>query len=149
MSEHDHINEDARPDRSIPEPDPMDALIRRERGVRQLPVGATCAICGEINPVLLEVHHIAGAANDQNSVVVLCLNHHRSQSVDQSAAGIDLDSSHQRTIVDRVVAWLRGLGLFFAALALACRDMADWLAALAEGLDANYPAWRELPEADG
>ena len=128
-------------------PDPLDALIRRERKVRRLPPGASCAECGEMNPLLLEVHHIAGFANDPDKVVVLCLNHHRLQSANQRGAGIDLDARHQRSVLDRVVAWLRGLGLFFAALDVACREMADRLSALAGGLDANYPASRELPEA--
>lgn len=135
------------PDRPIPERDPLDALLRRGRKARRLPQDAACAICGETNPLLLEVHHVAGFANDPEMVVVLCLNHHRAQSADQRAAGIDLDSGQDRTLLEQVVAWLRGLALFFAALAIACRDMADRLAALTAQLDANYPRWRELPEA--
>jgi hypothetical protein len=147
MSERNRANQ--QPERLVLVPDPMDALLRRERMVRKLPTDAACAICGETDAVLLETHHIAGAANDADSVVVLCLNHHRQQTVDQRAAGIDLDSRQSRALLDRVVSWLRGLGLFFASLALGCRQMADSLAALAEGLDANYPAWRTLPEATG
>lgn len=134
-------------DRSIPERDPLDALLRRERKVRRLPQDAACAICGETDPLLLEVHHVAGFANDPGMVAVLCLNHHRAQSADQRAAGIDLDSDHNRTLLERAVAWLRGLALLFAALTVACREMADRLAALTAELDANYPRWRELPEA--
>jgi len=127
----------------------MDALVRRERKVRRLPPNAACAFCGEMNPLVLEVHHIAGHSNDPDKTVVLCLNHHRAQSADQKAAGIDLDADHDRTLVDRMVAWLRGLGLFFSGLAKSCVEMADGLAAFSLGLDANYPAWRTMPEAEG
>ena len=132
----------------IPEPDPADAMLRRERKARRLPPGAACVICGETDPLLLEVHHIAGAANDPGSTVVLCLNHHRQQSADQGAAGVDLDSRRTRTLLERIVSWLRGLALFFAMLATGCRDMADRLAAFVEELDANFPGWRALPKAN-
>jgi hypothetical protein len=129
--------------------DPMDSLIRRERKVRRLPPNAACAFCGETNPLVLEVHHIAGVANEAEATVVLCLNHHRTQSADQKAVGVDLDAGRERTVLDRVVAWLRGLGLFFTGLAKSCWEMADRLAAFSVGLDANYPGWRTMPEADG
>jgi hypothetical protein len=135
---------DPPPGRAIPDPDPLDALLRRERKARRLPPDAACVICGESNPLLLEVHHVAGFANDPEMVVVLCLNHHRLQSADQRGAGIDLNVRHERSLPERVVAWLRGVALFLAALAVACREMADRLAAFSERLDANYPGWREL-----
>jgi hypothetical protein len=147
MSEPDLAGGSAGVRGSVSERDPMDALIRRERATRKLPEGAACLRCGETNPILLEVHHYAGNANDQQATVVLCLNHHRLQSVDQRAAGVELDSRKDRSLVDRIVSWLRGLGLLFAALAHACREMSDRLAALGEGLDAQLPAWRTLPEA--
>lgn len=128
-------------------PDPTAALLRRERARRKLPTGAACAICGESNPLVLEVHHIAGRANLPEETVVLCLNHHRQQSADQRAAGINLENGPARSLVDRAAAWLRGLALFFAALSDACRDMADRLGRFASGLDANYPGWRQMPEA--
>lgn len=127
--------------------DPMDALIRRERKVRRLPLDAACVICGEIDPVVLEQHHIAGVVNESDEKVVMCLNHHRQQSVNQRAAGVDLDGDHQRTVLDRVIAWLRGLGLLFGALAGGCRLMSDRLVTFSGGLDANYPPWRTIPEA--
>ncbi|MGI8557666.1 MAG: hypothetical protein ACR2ND_05070 [Solirubrobacteraceae bacterium] len=98
---------------------------------------------------MLEVHHIAGHANEPDKTVVLCLNHHRTQSADQKAVGIDLEADHDRTCIDRIVAWLRGLGLFFSGLAKSCAEMADRLAAFSLGLDANYPMWRTMPEAEG
>jgi hypothetical protein len=134
---------------SVPVPDPMDALIRRERAARRLPSGAACAQCGETNPILLELHHIAGIANECDERVVLCLSHHRLQSADQRAVGIDLDSGHERALLDRAAAWLLGLGLLFAALAKRCREMADRLTTLSGALDANFQAWRTMPEANG
>jgi hypothetical protein len=123
-------------------------LLRHERKARRLPPNAVCAVCGESDPRLLEVHHVAGAANDPESTVVLCLNHHRQQSADQRAAGVDLDPRRIRTLLERIVSWLRGLALFFAMLATGCRDMADRLAAFIEELDANFPGWRTLPKAN-
>jgi hypothetical protein len=128
--------------------DPIDALLRQERARRRLPPGAVCAICGEGNPVLLESHHVAGKANLSRETVVLCLNHHREQSANQRAAGIDLNAEGERSMLDRVVAWLRGLALFFARLSTSCREMADRLARVASGLDANYPGWRTMAEAN-
>jgi hypothetical protein len=127
--------------------DPTDALLRRERARRRLPPDAACSMCGESDPLVLEIHHLAGRANLPEETVVLCLNHHRRQSADQRAAGIDLDAGSARSLVDRAAAWLGGLALFFAALSVACRDMADRLSRLASGLDANYPGWRHMPEA--
>ena len=115
----------------------MSALLRQERAARRLPPGAACAQCGETDPVLLELHHVAGRANDQDLVVVLCLNHHRLQTVSQTAAGIDLDSRHERSAPERVVAWLRGMKLMFMSLAHGCEEMADRLAAFIPGSDAN------------
>lgn len=129
--------------------DPIAALVRRERAVRRLPLNAACASCGETNPLVLEVHHIAGRANERDKTVVLCLNHHRTQSADQQAVGVDLEADRDRTCIDRIVAWLRGLGLFFSNLAKSCAEMADRLAAFSLGLDANYPAWRTMPQATG
>jgi hypothetical protein len=104
-------------------------------------------VCGETNPLVLELHHVAGKANLPDGTVVLCLNHHREQSADQRAAGIDLDGGQGCSMLHRVVAWLRGLALLFARLSTTCRDMADRLARFASALDANYPGWRTIPEA--
>ncbi len=98
--------------------------------------------------MLLELHHIAGRPNHEESAVVLCLNHHRQQSTKQAAAGIDLDSRHAWSFPDRLVAWLRGLALLFSALARTCREMADRLAAFIARLDADFPEWRNQPEPE-
>src|SRR5437016_6032999 len=121
--------------RSPPRPDPMSALLRQERAVRRLPPGAACAECGETDPVLLELHHLAGRANDEELVVVLCLNHHRRQSVNQTAVGVDLAAGQERSVPDRVVALLRGMALMFNSLAQGCGQMADRLTAFIAGLD--------------
>jgi hypothetical protein len=119
--------------RPVPARDPLNAIVRRSRAARRLPPDAACAQCGETNPVLLEVHHIAGVANDEQAVVVLCLNHHRLQTVDQRAAGVDLEWDPARREPEQVISWLRGLALFFSSLAQTCRQMADRLAAFLEG----------------
>lgn len=125
----------------------MDAIVRRARAIRRLPAGAACVLCGESDPVVLEEHHVAGITNDTDATIVLCLNHHRQQTASQRGVGVGLDSGPDRTLLDRLVSWLRGLGLFFAALGQQCVRSADRLAALARGLDAELPAWRALPEA--
>jgi hypothetical protein len=80
--------------------------------------------------------------------VVLRLNHHQQQSTKQAAPGIDLDSRHERSVPDRLVAWLLGLALMFSALAPACLAMADGLATHIARLDADFPEWRNHPEID-
>jgi hypothetical protein len=126
----------------------MDALLRLERAIRRLPEDAACVVCGETDPVLLELHHIAGRPNDEELVVVLCLNHHRQQSVRQRASGVDLDFRHDRTVPERAISLLRGLALMFTSVAVGCRWMADQLGACSARLDADFPEWRTPPDTD-
>ena len=137
------------------DPDPIGADKRRARRSRPLPPDAACVYCGEQNPLLLrpvkrgvlEPHHPAGESNDPDLVVVLCLTHHQLNTMGQLAAGVDLERNHERTVLDRLVSLLRGLAVFFASLATSLVGWADRLAALIQVFDAQWPAWRALPQA--
>lgn len=136
--------------------DPMGNDLRRERRARVLPRDAACVMCGETNPEILmqaeapsvlELHHLAGKANDPDLLVVLCLNHHRVQTARQPGYGVELSRDPQRTSIEKLVSMLRSLGLFLVELGKAMVAKADDLAAHVAGLDAHYPAWRAMPSA--
>jgi hypothetical protein len=132
------------------EPDPIGADLRHKRACQRVPAGSVCVICGRGEPAglreakrsLLEQHHLAGRENDGKLTVVLCLYCHRLQTVRQQTVGIALDPDADRTAVERVIALLRGLALFFQSLGLACVEWADRLAAHVARLDAHSPEWR-------
>ncbi len=133
------------------EPDPIATDMQHARRVRKTKASAVCCLCGATNPAvlresrrsILEEHHLAGEANDASLTVTLCLNCHREQSSRQRGMGIELERDDGRTEVERLASFLRGLALFFAALASSLVAFADGLAAHLARLDADWPAWRE------
>ncbi len=112
--------------------------------------GAACVLCGESDPdvlvagrrVLIELHHVAGAANDAAAVVPLCRNCHAVATERQRDAGVDLTRREDRHLLERLEAALRSLGTFLALLAERCLAWADGVAAVVSGLDTAMPGWR-------
>lgn len=135
-------------------PDPIGADLRKERPARRVRAGAVCVACGEADPVVLkagksviEAHHIAGRANDPGTTVDLCLNCHRKVTNSQRDVGVPLSADPSRGLLERVIAWLRGLAVFLQHLAGKMIDLAHQLERLLLSLDAHCPGWRELSEA--
>ncbi len=53
---------------------------RRQRAIERLGTkNPTCAFCAESDPIVLERHHLAGRAYDEDTIIV-CRNHHRKLS---------------------------------------------------------------------
>lgn len=125
------------------DPDPIGRDLGREHARRRLPAGAACVLCGEQDEEtlssrargetgvsVLELHHIAGAANDEETVV-LCLNCHRRMSARMPGYGVDLRWRDRAPGPERLVPVLRGLAVFFEQLAAA---MVRWAHDLASGI---------------
>jgi hypothetical protein len=135
-------------------PDPIGADVRRERAARRISAGSVCVACGEADPAvlkggrsLIEAHHIAGSANDRATAADVCLNCHRRLTNAQRDVGVSLAEDPSRTLLERVVGWVRGLAVFCQHLADRLLDVSHQLERLLAGLDANYPGWRTLQEA--
>jgi hypothetical protein len=133
--------------------------IRKEvrREVKRLRLGPgprSCAVCGERDVIVLkrtsrrlvEFHHLAGEANDPDLGVFLCLTHH-AVCTELMRSGIPLGRAERRSLLERLVAVLRGLSIFFELAAKLLAWWADALAALVGDLDAKYPGWRRLDNA--
>ena len=136
-----------------PDPDPIGSATRAVHRRRRLPPDAACALCGEINPViltsephthLLEEHHVAGRDNDEELDVVLCLNCHTKLSAGQHDVGV-YTATPAPTALERLILAMRSLGLFCEALAEACYRWAEHLAQTVSALDQYIPQWRTLP----
>jgi len=132
-------------------PDPVGRDLTRARAKRRLAPDAACLLCGERDPEVLrehpgssvpasvlEVHHLAGRANDPDLTVVLCLNHHRMISARMPSYGVALSIDADRSIAEQLVSLLRGLAVFFEQLAAA---LMGWAHQLAEsiGRDGGQP----------
>jgi hypothetical protein len=111
-------------------------------------------ICGEADVVVLkggrsvlEAHHIAGRTNDPDTTAHVCLNCHRKLTNAQRDVGVPLGKDPARNLPERLVAWLRGLGVFCEHLARQLLEAAHKLETLIRGLDREWPDWRTLPEA--
>jgi len=130
--------------------------IRRE--VRRLRLGndvRACVLCGEVDHDLLrrasrrliEFHHLAGEANDPELGVFLCLTHHAWCTEAMRDAGVPLAHAESRSLLERLVAVLQGLAIFFQLAATLLTVWADQLAAFVGALDENHPEWRRLQDA--
>jgi hypothetical protein len=137
-----------------PEPDPIANDLRNERRSRRLPPDATCALCGEteipilgnhkVSRSLLEMHHVAGQANDDDLVVVLCRNCHGKATAEQQDVGA-LVAGRRSSCVEAMKLALVSLGTLFSLLAAACFRWSAQLAQMIGVLDEQTPDWRTLP----
>ena len=130
----------------LPEPHPIKADRRRARKRAKLPPNATCCICGETDPEVLEVQHVLGEEAEPDVTTVMCRNDHARQTGaqhDQKVLPLPGPARRRDTIVEVVERILRGLAVFAHALAQALIGYADGLRALVTGLDLDHPDWRE------
>ncbi len=117
-------------------PDPIQNDVRKTRRLRILGPDAACGLCGQANPAalirvnrsVLEVHHLAGEANDADLTVVLCRNCHAIHHEALRDLGVDL-TRDDRPRMDLLAAVLRGLASFFALLGASLLAWADEVAA--------------------
>ncbi len=103
-----------------------------------------CIHCGE--PASAD-HHCAGRANDNNLTAPVCDDMHREADADLRSAGVDLSHDAPRTMLERLIDVLIGVGNFLIRLGQTLCEWAKRLFGFLQALDSNYPGWRTLPEA--
>ncbi len=124
-------------------------MAREERRARRLGPDAACIICGAKTPealttverTMLEAHHVGGRAHDDALTVPVCLNCHRVLTEGQNATGVDF--APRETMLARLAAILRAVGVFLCQLGERCQAWAEWLLAFIAGLNRDYPGWKD------
>jgi hypothetical protein len=132
--------------------DPIGRDARKSRRDRRLGSNAACVVCGKQNPValmrvnrsLLEEHHVAGRANDDLLVAIICRNCHAVLSEGQRDSSLELCHANERTSLEQLESVLLGLSDFFDQLGQSMRQRADELDQIISQLDHNHPDWRNL-----
>ena len=131
------------------------SIVRAARRQRRIGPDEKCLLCGYANPVVLlrvnrtvlDAHHVSGIANSEDLTVVLCRNCHAEVTEDLRQGGVSMKPP--TTIIDRAIQLLKGLRTFWPRVDSAIGDVVLWLEGFAKGLDRDYPAWRNMPEATG
>ncbi len=131
------------------------SIVRAARRQRRIGPDEKCLLCVYANPValsrvnrtLLDEHHVSGIANSEDLTVVLCRNCHAEVTEDLRQGGVSMKPP--TTIIDRAIQLLKGLQTFWPKVNSAIGDVVLWLEGFAKGLDRDYPAWRDMPEAAG
>lgn len=114
---------------------------------------ATCANCGiqaspalrRVAPRLFEDHHPFGRHHMPEVTVVLCANCHAMHSAGQLDDGVELRPTP--TVLERLVAITGALGSHLRVLSDALLNWSDRGTKLINGLDHDYPDWRDRPWA--
>ncbi len=107
---------------------------RKQRALQRLGTDdPQCVTCAEADWRCLELHHVAGRAYD-DSTVILCRNCHRKLS-DPSENG---DASADAPLLERVGRFLLGLAALFLMLAAKLNALGDDLLAAAHHCPAPY-----------
>lgn len=117
--------------------------VRLTRRTSKLGDNPVCALCGENDPVTLlyELHHIAGRANEPDLTARLCRNCHAKQTEALRAGGVSMDPPP--TPLHQLAALLGGLAEFVAHLAASLTGWSRFVILLIDGLDEQFPAWRD------
>ncbi len=132
------------------EQDPIQNDARRARRQRRIGAPTVCMLCGlrELAALtvlprrLIEQHHVVGRAHDPQLMVPVCRNCHAILTERYRHAGVSMRPP--ASALDRLVAALGALGVFFRELAAACVRWAAELSELVEALDAACPRWRKV-----
>lgn len=112
----------------------MDRERKRQRALHRLGTDdPRCITCGEADWRCLELHHIAGRAYDERTVI-LCRNCHRKLS-DPSENG---DAPTDPPLLERVGRFLLGLAALLLMLAARFKTFGDDLLAAARYCPAPY-----------
>ena len=133
--------------------DPIQTAARNAARIRKLGPHASCTFCAIGDPVvlvtagrtLLESHHVVGEANESKLATPLCRNHHATAHEKLLDAGADMKPPS--SLLDKLVAVLRSIGVFLRDLGEHCIQWANQLASFITALDVTAPAWRTMQEA--
>ena len=87
---------------------------------------------------------MAGQANDNDLLVVLCRNCHGKATAEQEDVGA-LEAGRRASCVEAMKMALVSLGTSFSLLAAACYQWSAQLAQMIGVLDEQVPEWRVLP----
>jgi hypothetical protein len=135
------------------EQNPIQNDARTAERKRKLGHELRCLLCPEgdiwaltrVHRSLLEKHHLVGKANDPDALVTLCFNCHHKLTERMRANGTSM--APPETCLELIENLLLGLAAFFQMLSEKHTEWARKPAALATALDAAYPQWRSMPEA--
>ncbi len=137
------------------EQNPIQNDARQVRRRRTKGRTSPCVFCGRETPEafrkvgrsVVEADHVAGIANDPDLTAPLCRGCHDAQTELRRVHGIDLRHQTSRPLPEVLVDILKAIGLFLRTLGEKLLDGAERLQAFLDGLDREYPEWRQLPEA--
>lgn len=135
----------------------MSDEVRRQvrREIARLRLGTdqpvACAVCGEtedaelqrVSRRLVEFHHLAGAANDGELGVFLCLTHH-ARCTELMRQRIPLGHTERRCALERAEAALRGQAIYHQVAGPILKALAEEVADEIRALDRHHPGWRDL-----
>ena len=128
--------------------DPIKTAVRERRRKQRMGDARACACCGVTDleclngRTIIEDHHALGKAHEGHLTLPLCLNCHARASETQRKNCVDL--SPQRTILDRLIACLRGIIAFLGDLLQVAERWLENLEEFVKQLDARLPSWRSL-----
>jgi hypothetical protein len=97
---------------------------------------------GKVPRRFLEQHHVVGQVNDADATIPLCRNHHALATAAYMEAGAEMEE--QPTLLHKIEMVLRSLGAYSQIMGVSFPRWADDLAELIEGLDEEYPDWRDI-----
>lgn len=99
---------------------------RKQQQLRRLgSKNPICVTCGESDPRVLELHHIAGRKNHEN-VAIVCANCHRKFS-DKQRDHHSTGSRSATGVPETIAHYLQGLADLLVMIADALRRFAVWL----------------------
>ena len=130
------------------EDDPIKNEARRKRRERRFGPDARCILCGHANPSafvrvtkeFLEAHHVVGRANDEGLLLPLCRNCHAYITEGYRDAGVSMNPP--ATVLHRLQAALKALGVFLPELGAKCGTWAFDLRQFMNRLDRELPNWK-------
>jgi hypothetical protein len=142
--------------RRSPNSSPSNPLARAQRRFRREQVlgpDAACACCGERCPDalrevpgrLFEAHHPFGKQHEPTITVILCCRCHAIASMRQVDDGVNLRAVS--TALERLGDSEGALGSHLLTVREELLKRSKKVRALIEGLDRDYPAWRDQPWA--
>ena len=134
---------------TIPPVDPIAAETRRAKRERILGDDAACVLCGlgtlaslvSVSRNVVEAHHVVGRANDAELTVPLCRNCHAEVTEGYRDAGVPLN--RPPTLLHRLVAILRALGVMLVALGQKCAAWAEELLRDMHGPGVDLSGWEK------